>query len=265
MGQGAQGVLPHLATRSAVDFFTYVGNQFSTIFFHGQQHFLLVAISVGIAAGLSLVAGTVLHTNRLTPASWHKPIRIGTPEGLLVSSAALTVPSLALFGLLVPLVGLAVVPTVTALTIYSIYPVLRNVVAGLSSVDDAVLAAARGMGLSPVRRMVRIQIPLAWPVTLAGIRVAVLIMIGIHTRSRERLGCRSVASGPPDRRAVRLATGSATALPTRPDTRSDPRPLRAARPPGADRPTCVARRRRRCRPAGGHRRRRGSRTGRLRE
>ncbi|MFP5020458.1 ABC transporter permease [Pseudonocardia phyllosphaerae] len=163
-----------------MDFFSYVSDQFSTIFFNGQQHFLLVAISVGIAAAISLVAGIVLHTNRLTPESWSKPLRAGTREGLLlITSAALTVPSLALFGLLVPLVGLAVAPSVTALTIYSIYPVLRNVVAGLSSVDDAVLESARGMGMGPIRRMARIQLPLAWPVILSGLRVAVLIMIGI--------------------------------------------------------------------------------------
>jgi osmoprotectant transport system permease protein len=57
--------------------------------------------------------------------------------------------------------------------------VLRNVVAGLGSVDTAVLEAARGMGMGPARRMVRIQFPLAWPVVLSGIRVAMLILIGI--------------------------------------------------------------------------------------
>ncbi|MBN9734476.1 ABC quaternary amine transporter, permease component [Pseudonocardia sp. Ae168_Ps1] len=122
----------------------------------------------------------VLHTNRLTPDSWSKPMRVGTREGLLiVSSAALTVPSLALFGLLQPVLGLGATPSLTALTIYAVYPILRNVVAGLSSVDDAVLESARGMGMGPVRRMLSIQLPLAWPVILSGIRVAVLIIIGI--------------------------------------------------------------------------------------
>ena len=66
-----------------------------------------------------------------------------------------------------------------ALTIYGVYPVLRNTVAGLSSVDDAVLEAARGIGYGPVRRMLRMQLPLAWPVIVAGIRVVTLILIGI--------------------------------------------------------------------------------------
>lgn len=163
-----------------MDFFTYVGSQLDQLVFYGQQHFLLVAIAVGIAAAFSLAAGMLLHTNRLTPESWSRPVRIGGREGLLiVSSAALTVPSLALFGLLQPVLGLGATPSVTALTLYAIYPILRNVVAGLSSVDDAVLESARGMGMGPARRMLSIQLPLAWPVVLSGIRVAVLIIIGI--------------------------------------------------------------------------------------
>lgn len=163
-----------------MDFFTYVGSQLNQLVFYGQQHFLLVAISVGIAVVISLVAGTLLHTNRLTPESWSRPVRAGSREALLIMfSAALTIPSLALFGLLQPILGLGVTPSLTALTIYAIYPVLRNVVAGLSSVDDAVLESARGMGMGSVRRMFTIQLPLAWPVILSGIRVAVLIIIGI--------------------------------------------------------------------------------------
>lgn len=163
-----------------MDFFTYVGSQLDELVFYGQQHFLLVGIAVGIAAAISLVAGTLLHTNRLTPDTWSRPVRIGTREGLLItSSAALTIPSLALFGLLQPVLGLGATPSLAALTLYAVYPILRNVVAGLSSVDDAVLESARGMGMGPVRRMLSIQLPLAWPVIISGIRVAVLIIIGI--------------------------------------------------------------------------------------
>jgi len=163
-----------------VDFFTYVVTQLNQLVFYGQQHFLLVGIAVGIAALIALAAGTLLHTNRLTPDTWSKPVRMGTREGLLIaSSAALTIPSLALFGMLQPILGLGATPSLVALTIYAVYPILRNVVAGLSSVDDAVLESARGMGMGPIRRMLTVQLPLAWPVILSGIRVAVLIIIGI--------------------------------------------------------------------------------------
>lgn len=158
----------------------YVTRNSSELLFRVQQHFLLVAYAVGLAALIAVALGVLLHTTGLTPPSWRTRFRAGSLEGaLLVSSVALTIPSLALFGVLQPLLGLGATPAIVALTIYGIYPVLRNVVAGLGSVDTAVLEAARGMGMGPARRMVRIQFPLAWPVVLSGIRVAMLILIGI--------------------------------------------------------------------------------------
>lgn len=158
----------------------YLSEHSAELVFYAQQHFLLVLYSVGIATGISLVLALMLHTSGLTPPSWSRSLRAGSQEGmLLLASAALTIPSLALFGLLQPVLGLGVTPSVVALTLYAVYPVLRNTVAGLSSVDPAVLEAARGVGMGPVRRMLRVQLPLAWPVIISGIRVAVLITISI--------------------------------------------------------------------------------------
>jgi osmoprotectant transport system permease protein len=158
----------------------YLSENSTELIFYAQQHFLLVLYSVTLATVISLVLALVLHTNQLTPPSWTRSLRAGSREtSLLLASAALTIPSLALFGLLQPLLGLGVTPSIVALTLYAIYPVLRNTVAGLSSVDPAVLEAARGVGMGPVRRMLRVQLPLAWPVIIAGIRVAVLIVISI--------------------------------------------------------------------------------------
>lgn len=158
----------------------YVVRNSSELLFRVQQHFLLVAYAVGLAALIAVALGVVLHTTGLTPPTWSTRFRSGSREALLLlSSVLLTIPSLALFGVLQPALGLGATPALVALTIYGIYPILRNVVAGLSSVDSAVLDSARGMGMGPVRRMVRIQFPLAWPVILSGIRVAMLILIGI--------------------------------------------------------------------------------------
>jgi osmoprotectant transport system permease protein len=158
----------------------YLSENSTEIVFRLQQHFLLVLYSVGIATAIALVLGIALHTTSLAPRTWRTQVRAGTRETvLLITSAALTVPSLALFGLLQPVLGLNVLPSLVALTLYGIYPVMRNVVAGLSSVDEAVLESARGMGMGPGRRMVQVQLPLAWPVIISGIRVATLILIGI--------------------------------------------------------------------------------------
>jgi osmoprotectant transport system permease protein len=158
----------------------YLSENSTELIFYAQQHFLLVLYSVSFASVISVALALVLHTNQLTPPSWRRSLRVGSREmSLLLTSAALTVPSLALFGLLQPLLGLGVTPSIVALTLYSIYPVLRNTVAGLSSVDPAVLEAARGVGMGPIRRMLRVQLPLAWPVIISGIRTAVLIVISI--------------------------------------------------------------------------------------
>ena len=162
------------------DILKYLSNNSEDIRFYAQTHFLLVLYSVAIATVIALVLALVLHTNQLTPPSWSRALRAGTQEtALLVASALLTVPSLAMFGILQPIFGFGIAPAIIGLTLYGIYPVLRNTVAGLSSVDPAVLEAARGIGMGPVRRIVRVQMPLAWPVVLSGIRVSVLIMISI--------------------------------------------------------------------------------------
>ncbi len=161
-------------------FADYVSENSSELLFLAQQHFLLVGYAVTLAALIAVTLGVLLHTTSLSPPSWSNRVRAGSRETLLLAtSAALTVPSLALFGVLQPALGLGVTSSLVALTIYGIYPVLRNVVAGLSSVDPAILDAARGMGMGPTRRMTRIQLPLAWPVIICGIRVATLILIGI--------------------------------------------------------------------------------------
>lgn len=162
------------------DILQYLSTNASDVQFYAQTHFLLVLYSVAIASVVALVLALVLHTNQLTPPSWSRTVRAGSQEtALLIASALLTVPSLALFGLLQPIFGFGIAPAIVGLTLYGVYPVLRNTVAGLSSVDPAVLEAARGIGMGPVRRMVRIQLPLAWPVVLSGIRVSVLIMVSI--------------------------------------------------------------------------------------
>lgn len=90
-----------------------------------------------------------------------------------------TIPSLALFVLLIPLMGLGAGPALVALVAYAQVILVRNVTVGLLGVDPGVLEAARGMGLTPWQRLWRVELPLALPVILAGVRVAVLAIIGI--------------------------------------------------------------------------------------
>jgi osmoprotectant transport system permease protein len=98
---------------------------------------------------------------------------------LTVTGTFLTIPSFALFGLFIPLLGLGYRPTVVALVMYALLPIVRNTITGLRSVDPAITESALGMGLSRWKRMLRVELPLAWPVIITGVRVSTLITVGI--------------------------------------------------------------------------------------
>ncbi len=102
-------------------------------------------------------------------------------SGLVIGSASafLTIPSLALMTLFLPIFGLGWTGTVVALVLYAQLPIIRNTVAGLRGVDSAILESARGIGMTPLRILLRVQLPLAWPVIIAGIRVATMLAFGI--------------------------------------------------------------------------------------
>lgn len=107
----------------------------------------------------------------------HRPL--AREFSLGVSSVFLTLPSLALFVIFIPLTGLGFWPAYIALTMYAILPILRNTVTGLTGVSPAVLESARGMGLGSRQRLWRIELPLAWPVIITGVRVSALLITGI--------------------------------------------------------------------------------------
>lgn len=107
----------------------------------------------------------------------HRPLYREVALG--IASVFLTLPSLALFVIFIPLVGLGFLPAYIALTMYAILPILRNTVTGLNAVSPAVLESAKGMGLSSRQRLWRIELPLAWPVIMAGVRVSTLLTTGI--------------------------------------------------------------------------------------
>jgi osmoprotectant transport system permease protein len=98
-----------------------------------------------------------------------------------VTNLIFVVPSLALFALLIPLLGLGAKPAIVGLSSYTLLILLRNIVTGLRGVPADVLDAADGMGYGPWQRLVLIELPLALPLILAGIRIAVVTVIGVAT------------------------------------------------------------------------------------
>ena len=147
---------------------TYMGDRPEDVRERLIEHATLVLEAVLIATVIALVLGIVAHR-------W-RPLRAPL---LGIASVFLTIPSLALFTIFIPILGLGTAPARVALVMYSLLPIMRNTVAGLDSVDPAVTESARGVGLSARQTLVRVELPLAWPVISTGIRVALLLATGM--------------------------------------------------------------------------------------
>jgi osmoprotectant transport system permease protein len=137
------------------------------------EHLGLVAASMAIALAIGLPVGIWL----VPRAKWQRWV-IG------LANAMQTIPSLALFGFLIPVPfigGVGASTAIVALSVYALLPILRNTCIGILEVDPAVVESARGMGMTPRQVLWQVQLPLAAPVLLAGIRVATAMCIGVAT------------------------------------------------------------------------------------
>jgi len=137
------------------------------------EHLGLVGISMLLAVAIGLPLGIVLTRRR----ALSKPIIGG-------ANVVQTIPSLALFGFLLPLPWLgerADRLAIAALTLYALLPVIRNTYTGILGVDSGVREAARGMGMTDWQVLCRVELPLAMSVILAGVRVATVITVGVAT------------------------------------------------------------------------------------
>lgn len=149
-------------------FLSYLSSRWENLLELAVAHALVVLLSLVIATAIGVTAGVLVYRRERA-----------AEVVLAVASTFLTIPSFALFGLLVPVLGLGWTPTVFALVMYALLPIVRNTVVGLRSVDPAITESAQGMGMSGLQRLLRIELPIAWPVVLTGMRVATLIIVGI--------------------------------------------------------------------------------------
>lgn len=133
-----------------------------------RDHLVVVLISLVLASAIGIALGIVIRDSR-----------IARTTVLTAAAVAITIPSLALLALLSPVLGLGWLPTVVALVFYSLLPVVRNTVVGLREVPVSLLESARGMGLGPVRVLFTVQLPIAWPIIMTGVRVAAQLTVGI--------------------------------------------------------------------------------------
>lgn len=148
--------------------FEFISTRTDQILTSTIEHAVYV-VTVMIAATITAVGIGILVR--------HRPVQREISLG--IASVFLTLPSLALFTIFIPIVGLGFPPSFIALYLYALLPILRNTVTGLQGVSPAVLESARGMGLSSRQRLFKIELPLAWPVIITGIRVSALLTTGI--------------------------------------------------------------------------------------
>ncbi|MEA5598929.1 ABC transporter permease [Rivularia sp. UHCC 0363] len=137
------------------------------------EHLVMVVIAISIATIIGIPLGILITRKK----ALSQPI-------LSVANIFQTIPSLALFGLLIPvrvIGGIGPVPAIFALTLYSFLPIIRNTYTGIMNVNPAIREAGRGMGMTDRQLLFQVEIPLALGVILAGVRVAMVIGIGIAT------------------------------------------------------------------------------------
>jgi osmoprotectant transport system permease protein len=147
-----------------VNFWDFVVDRWNRLLVEALLHVSAVVQSAVLAAVIGVGIGVAVYRSPL-----------GSTVATALTSAILTIPSFALLGLLIPVLGLGVPPTVVALVLYGLLPVVRNTIVGLGGVDPA----ARGVGMSRLGVLTRVELRLAWPAILTGTRIATQMLMGI--------------------------------------------------------------------------------------
>lgn len=158
---------PH-APRTAMTVGFYLSRRWETVLQLTIEHLIAVAMAVGIATVIGVLLAILVYRN-------DRAVTVL----LVVTNTLFTVPALAYFGALVVIVGLGWTAAISVLAVYALLPIVRNTVTGLREVDPAIVRAATGMGMSRTQRLLRIELPLAYPVILSGLRVATVLLVGI--------------------------------------------------------------------------------------
>lgn len=147
----------------------YVRSRRSELLDALSQHITLTVVSVLIGLAVAVPLAIIARRLHLSQAV------------LGAATVVYTIPSVALFSLLIPFTGISATTVVIGLVLYSLTVLVRNTLAGLAAVPDDVRDAARGMGMGPLRMLLRVELPLAVPAILAGVRVATVSTVALTT------------------------------------------------------------------------------------
>ncbi len=148
----------------------WISNNMLMIFLKTAEHILISMTALGLGAAVSIPLGILVSRSQKI-------------SQLLLSIASVfqTIPSLALLAIMVPLLGVGKLPAVIALVIYSLLPILRNTILGMRAVDQNVLDASYGIGMSYTQSLWKVQIPLAMPIIISGISLSAVYVVSWTT------------------------------------------------------------------------------------
>lgn len=151
----------------------YISQNYQEILGFTIEHIQLVGIAIIVAILIGVPLGIYLTANKYL-----------ADLVLQIASIIMTIPSIALFGIMIPILstigqGIGFLPAFIALVLYSQLPIIRNTYTGINNVDPNIRDAANGIGMSTFQRLIRVEIPIAMPLIMAGIRTATVLNIGI--------------------------------------------------------------------------------------
>ena len=153
-----------------MSFIQYLGSEYPQIISLLIEHLKLTAISVGLAILIGVPLGIFISY----ASKAGKPV-------LSIANIIQAIPSMALLGFMIPLFGIGTVPAVAAVVLYSLLPIIKNTYTGIESINPQTLEAAKGIGLTPLQVLTKVQIPMALPVIMAGVRIASVTAVGLMT------------------------------------------------------------------------------------
>ncbi|WP_346845579.1 ABC transporter permease [uncultured Rothia sp.] len=156
---------------------SYISDRWPQLLSASWQHFSLVTQCLLLATVLAIIIAALCYRNKTLSELANS-----------VSAVGLTIPSFALIGLMIAPLGFGVAPAVVVVTFYCLLPILRNALVGLAGVDRSLIEAARGIGMSSATTFFKVELPIAWPVILAGMRVSAQMTMGVAAISAYVLG-----------------------------------------------------------------------------
>ena len=152
------------------ELFDYISGNLDELISQTFEHFKLTLISIVFASITGIIIGSFISIQQ----------KLAAPFLILVNILQ-TIPSLALLGFLIPLIGIGEYPAIVALFIYALLPIVRNTYTGITEIDNSIIEAGLGLGMNKWQLLTKVQLPLAVPLIIAGIRTASVIIVGVAT------------------------------------------------------------------------------------